>query len=809
MYRIASFLKTAVVCAAAYMLPGMGYAEAPADYYSSCEGKSKQALLKQLESVIYSHHNVGYDGLWEVYKDSDVRPDDGSLWDMYSTKHWPQNFTKCGNYQKVGDCVNREHSFPKSWWGKTKNEMYSDAFHLVPTDGKVNGQRSNFPYGECSGGTYLAANGKVKPLGRLGKCTSPGYSGTVFEPDDEYKGDFARSYFYMATCYNSKLSSFTNEMLAGNSYPFFKQWALDLLLKWHRQDPVSQKEKDRNEAVYKHQHNRNPFIDHPEMAEHIWGNKQNVGWSSTSTADPEITLPVNGSTLDFGAVAVNFDKTLSISVKGTGLTAAAAVTVSGTGFSLSRASIPAAEINGSAGASLTVTLRAPAAGDVSGTLTISSGALSAQVALKASAVNGLPAEARNISDRSFTASWTYIGNANAKGQYTLNLREAATSASVSGHPMLVDAKTESYFCEDLEPETAYVFWIESEDMQSARIPFTTGAPLPMVQLLYEDDLWIEAIPGEPSDAYEILVETDNITSAITLSVDAPFQLSSDKSAWGRTLVIDPEEDRFYLRVDAAAAGTYSTDITVTAGAYVNDSFEANANVSEMVTFLEDFEPEDTDANTYSGHEYTGSASVWYLKDAGYLNQQAKPNSGKQAVRMGKTATSYIEMRKDKTRGAGTVSLYARKWTSSEADATFKVEYSTDGGQSWMAAPGQGNVSSDAYSQYSFVVNRPGNVRVRVAQTAGARFFVDDVAISDYTTAGIDGVESDYRAWDAFCRGGRLVIESDRDLNDVTVCGVDGIIYFKGDIRSGETTLPLADGLYIVVSGDFTRRVMVK
>ena len=76
--------------------------------------------------------------------------------------------------------------------------MYSEAFHIYPTDGKVNGQRSNFPYGECAKGTTLPSNGSVKALGRLGDCTFHGYSGTVFEPDDQYKGDFARSYFYMA-----------------------------------------------------------------------------------------------------------------------------------------------------------------------------------------------------------------------------------------------------------------------------------------------------------------------------------------------------------------------------------------------------------------------------------------------------------------------------------------------------------------------------------------------------------------------------------------------------------------------------------
>ena len=265
----------------------MANAAEPEGYYSACEGKTGEALLKSLLSVVGPHTKIDYKtGLWEVYKTSDVRPD-GTLWDMYSTKQWPKNFTKCGNYKVVGDCVNKEHSMPKSWFDDAY-PMYSDAYHLYPTDGKVNGQRSNHPFGECANGKYLAANGNVKPLGRLGTSTFPGYTGTVFEPDDQYKGDFARTYFYMAAAYNDRISSWHSDMMAGNNYPVYREWAVNMLLKWSRQDPVSEKEIVRNEEVSKHQKNRNPFIDHPEMAEYIWGDKSDQRWSSTSSNLPEL-----------------------------------------------------------------------------------------------------------------------------------------------------------------------------------------------------------------------------------------------------------------------------------------------------------------------------------------------------------------------------------------------------------------------------------------------------------------------------------------------------------------------------------------
>ena len=134
---------------------------------------------------------------------------------MYSTKRWVYGKEQCGNYTSIGSCYNREHSFPKSWFDD-QYPMYSDLFHLYPTDGAVNGQRSNYPFGECENGSYVASSGSVKPLGRKGSSTFAGYSGIVFEPDDQLKGDFARSYFYMAACYNDINSSWHSDMLAGN-----------------------------------------------------------------------------------------------------------------------------------------------------------------------------------------------------------------------------------------------------------------------------------------------------------------------------------------------------------------------------------------------------------------------------------------------------------------------------------------------------------------------------------------------------------------------------------------------------------------
>ena len=254
------------------------------DYYVSVEGKFGAALKTALNKVIKNHKDVGYGGLYEVYETADDK--DGQVWDMYSTCTWYHGNKKCGNnYSNVCDCYNREHTIPQSWFDE-RTPMKSDAFHVYPTDGKVNGIRSNHPHGETN-----AAPIGGKALGKIGKSSVSGYSGTVYEPDDEYKGDIARTYFYFVTCYEDQLSPFDrNDVLTGDTYPSLTYWFYNLMLDWHREDPVSEKELVRNEAVYEYQNNRNPFIDYPELVEHIWGNKKSEAFYFNSTAIDDVEI---------------------------------------------------------------------------------------------------------------------------------------------------------------------------------------------------------------------------------------------------------------------------------------------------------------------------------------------------------------------------------------------------------------------------------------------------------------------------------------------------------------------------------------
>lgn len=267
---------------------------APADipaYYASLNNKSGTNLMATLNTVTnVGFSSLGYDGLWTAYPYTDVYPADsvgraGKLWDMYGGCEFPTNSKRCGNYNGECDCVNREHSIPKSWWGGGKNNMYSDIFHLVPTDGYVNNRRSNYAFGEVDNATYQYNGCKLGSPKTVTTTRTTIYNTTsascsaspVFEPGAQYKGDFARGYLGMiASYYNSSYA-----ITQGNGSSIFEafksshfgltQYGVVLLLKWHREDPVSQKEIDRNNGIQQTQGNRNPFIDYPYLAEYIWG----------------------------------------------------------------------------------------------------------------------------------------------------------------------------------------------------------------------------------------------------------------------------------------------------------------------------------------------------------------------------------------------------------------------------------------------------------------------------------------------------------------------------------------------------------
>ena len=390
----------------------------PDDYYSSLNGKSGQALKDAIHELAIRHTTLSYGSLWAYFAETDCRDDDNSkVWDMYSDKTY---YFRGGTSGVYG--MHKEHSLPKSWWGGYDETQgyagYTDINHLYPSDGDANMAKSNHPLGEVSTASF--DNGVTK-VGSP-KTGQGGGSNSVFEPDDRYKGDFARTYFYMACAYQNYTWKYTY-MLTNNSWKSLNDWSIDLLCRWARNDAVSDKEVSRNDAVQKHQNNRNPFIDFPELFEYIWGNRQGEVFYVDDTnpqpvydGDPELITPTQGTVLDFGEVAIGKSLDYVLYIKGRGLNNPLSLQLYRYDyemFNISVTTVSRTAANSAEGYPLTITYTPTALGEHTTRLLISDGGLTGSVGVELrarcvpvptlSTLTALPAS--GINGTNYTANW--------------------------------------------------------------------------------------------------------------------------------------------------------------------------------------------------------------------------------------------------------------------------------------------------------------------------------------------------------------------------------------------------------------------
>ncbi|MDE6207702.1 MAG: hypothetical protein K2M55_07825, partial [Muribaculaceae bacterium] len=546
---------------------------------------------------------------------------------------------------------------------------------------------------------------------------------------------------------------------------------------------------------------------HPELAEYIWGDRTDQYWTAAGTSEPEITLPVAGSTIDLGVSAAGVEVSKTVNIRT--VAATQSVTLSATApFKVATSSVTAAQAN--AGTTVTVSYIPAAVGTHTGTFTVATGKTSATYTLTGRCVAGVPAaEATYVTDDSFVANWTYIGDADSQGRYTLTVSD--DEGVLDGYPRTVDAKTGHYTVDGLTPQTDYYYTVASNTLVSSTIAVTTGAPIPSIDFLFDGDLFFTAIPGEASEVAELLMDVANIDTDITVTVEAPFQISLDRTDWTTSLRMSPDEDRLYMRLLSDVAGTYETSIVATAGDYFTDNAEVSGEVSAMQTFFEDFEKYEKKYETYNDQTYQGTACTWNLKDAGMWASDNDAHSGEHSIRLGKTPSSTIEMTADRHKGIGTISFYAIKWTDKEADTEVAVETSIDGGNTWQLA---GKVTVDnasTWTEYHVAANVAGTARMRLRQTVGARFFVDDIGLTD-RTSGVDDPAAERHQWDAYSHGGDVIVTVSAPAGiEAAVYSVDGTTIYAGHLSSGTHTFDtLAPGTIVIVhSGDFSRTLLVR
>ena len=597
----------------------------PSGYYNNAQGKSDQALKTALHKIIKGHTKRSYDNLWTDFKTTDCNGN--IIIDRYSDSQFIYNTNRCGTYNGIGDCYNREHSIPNSWWGGLSSDTaYTDLHHMFPVDGWVNSERGNHPFGDC-------ANGSARGTGKLGSCTFSGYNGTVFEVADEYKGDFARVYFYFATRYMMRMSTYTSGtgsvVFTSSSYLGLTTWAINQLLEWHRNDPVSTLETNRNDAVYGIQRNRNPFVDYPELVEYIWGDMKGNAWTpGGSTPTPTLTSPTNGSTVNVGT-NTGSGVSKSITVKGSNLTKALTVSVSGTGFSVTPTTISATNANN--GTTVTITYNGTAT-NAAGTLTITSSELSTTtVNLTASYNSGGTVEPGDEIIETWEGISTYqsysttfiqghafkwntsdvgiwSGDSHANGTQSVRFGKTAASYIAMAEDVTDGASKISFYAANwssneatptiqvqyssnggstwttvgsCSPNTTwkqYSFDLNVTGNVRFKIVQTAGARLNIDDIAITTNpvapvepsisisaiAAIDAVQGQESPIVSGTVSADNNSEAITLTVGNGFQLSLNRQNWTSSLTLDPSGEVFYVRLTSTAnLGSFNGTISAT------------------------------------------------------------------------------------------------------------------------------------------------------------------------------------------------------------------------------------------------------
>ncbi|MGA9212790.1 endonuclease [Kaistella sp.] len=305
-----------------FLIPIFGFSQAPSGYYDGTSGLSGYALKSKLHDIVSKNINWNYDdlktycNLTDIDKFYDYNASNTTiLLDLYSNNptgttayhYTSENLISSANAEGLG--WNREHQMPQSTYN-SNYPMYSDLFYIIPADARINQLRSNYPYGEAKTGVnpfYTFTNGsKISPNGTANSA----YTGRVYEPRNEFKGDIARSLLYFVMRYEGKLNTFNffkgttqaNDVcpLDGSEEKAYEDWYVAMLLKWHNQDPVSASEIARNNAVYGLQKNRNPFIDHPEWVNLIWNQTRSV------TA-PQVPVNLNAQQTSAYFVTLNWN----------------------------------------------------------------------------------------------------------------------------------------------------------------------------------------------------------------------------------------------------------------------------------------------------------------------------------------------------------------------------------------------------------------------------------------------------------------------------------------------------------------------
>ncbi len=730
-------------------LLSLHFATAQEQYYRKAEGLRGTELKEALHNLIQPAFVLDYGGgvgkTWSGFWQTD-QMEDMQVRDRYSNtvRYFNPDMSAVSN-------MNIEHIWANSWWGHVKNNAYQDLFNLYPADATANGRKSNNPIGIVDG-TIAYSNGVTK----VGKSTSYRADSliTVWEPADQWKGDFARTYFYMATCYSHMTSLWTTTegllTVDPNSPLLMRPWVYNLMLEWAEADPLDEIEQERCDAICEIQGNRNPFVDYPELCYYIWGDKADEQFYCTEEHGAEIFVPAASEEIDFGLHPLSRPFSAKVQVRGRGLNEGALLAVDDEHFALSQFVLSSDEINQGTDVSISVT---PSEEGTYTTLLLLEGSGYVQQSpLTVSFVDGIPAYPATdivcaVSSRRFNANWM---NYEPDATYTLNVY----TKDANGQPQPFGTYTTTdttYQVRNVQPNMTYYYKVsiieDGEELVGSNevtVEMPEVAPVFSVSL---DNIAFTATPGNPSAPTQVSVTAMAVPKYVTeIITSAPFELSSDGEAWSQELTLTGTSPSFFVRFAGAfEEGDYEGEVIVSTEGLDDKVISVSCNVDATKSFFEDFETGSKGA--YAVGEVTCSAASWEMSNA--LIAADDNALDKKCVRMkgyvksGSTITTpaHIMMTTDKVNGCDSLWFCAGSY-GNDTGVKMTVSYSVNGGQTWTKVVS--SLSVGTMQRYGFKINRDGNIRLKFESenTGNKRVNIDNVQMSDWEDpTGIETIQN--------------------------------------------------------------------
>lgn len=741
------------------------FASAQEQYYRKAEGlrgtELKAALHDIIQPVLVLGYGGGYGKTWSGFWQTD-QMENMQVRDRYSNvvRYLNPDMSAVSN-------MNIEHIWANSWWGHIKNNAYCDLFNLYPADATANGRKSNNPIGIVDG-TVAYTNGMTK----VGKSTSYRADSliTAWEPADQWKGDFARTYFYMATCYSHMTSLWTTTegllTVDPNSPLLMRPWVYNLMLEWAEADPLDEIEQQRNDAIYEIQGNRNPFVDYPELCHYIWGDRTDEQFYCTEEYGAEIFVPAASEEIDFGLQPLSRPFSAKVQVRGRGLNEGASLSLVGEGFALTQSTLSAEEIT--QGTDIGVSVTPSDEGTYTTMLTLEGSGYVQQTPLLVSFVDGIPAYAATdivcaVSSRRFNANWM---NYEPGATYTLNVYTKDNTGQPKAFGTYTTTDT-TYQVKNLTPSTTYYYRVSiMEDGEKIVGSNEVAVEMPDVAPVFSvspDDIALTATPGKPSASAQVSVTAMAVPKYVTeVSTSAPFEVSADGEAWSQQLTLTGTNPVFLVRFGGATEeGDYEGEVIVSTEGLDDRVISISCNVDAAKSFFEDFET--GSKGSYAAAEITCTATTWEMSNA--LIASDDNAIDKKCVRMKGyvkqsgviTTPAYLMMTTDKVNGCDSLWFYAGSY-GNDTGVKMSVSYSIDEGQTWT--PVVSALPVGGMKRYGYKINMDGNIRLKFENdnTGNKRVNIDNVQMSDW--ADPDGIED---------------IKDSKDIRDF----VDGIYDLSG------------------------------